>query len=157
MAEQNLNNAQSQNWLLAIGNYDSVSFKSKNFTLPTVSCGTTNLGGTSIRQFETVGDHLILDDLTFEFHIDSDYRNYEAVYNWIVKNVKDDLITYEDVTIELLDANGHSTGLQIVYVDCWPTMLAAVPLDSENADTDLQATVVFKYTEFYFQRRSIEL
>lgn len=153
MTNVNLNNAQSQNWMLIIGGSSDIMFKSKNFNIPTVSCGVTPLGGTESRQFVTVGDHLELDDMSYEFLVDSDYKNFEAIFDWITSNVETGTVKYEDVTVELLDSNGHSRGLKIVFTNAWPIMLSTIPLDSENADTDMQCSVSFRYDRFYFERR----
>lgn len=150
----NLNNAQSRNWLMCIHEFEDLAFKGKSFNIPTVTAGVTTLGGSGPRQFVTVGDHYDFDDISYEFHIDEDWMNYQRLFDWIVDNVKKGTPKLRDITIELLDANGHPRGLQLVFENCWPQMLTTVPLDPENADTDLQASVSFKFDDMHFVRRT---
>lgn len=158
-----IGNAQSKDWLAVIGpvkneadaytSMEGITLRIKNFALPSINIGVTPLGGTEDRQLIIPGDHIELDDLTFDVHIDKDWNNYVYMAEWVLALTTSPFLL-ADVTLQLLRPDGTPAPYAFVYENAWPTMLMQVPLDTENADDNLQVGVTMKYDRIRIERKA---
>lgn len=150
-SEVHYSNAQSGNWVAAIAGFEDVVFKLKSFTIPSITVGQSDIGGKSQNiSLQVPGDHIIQDELSFDFFIDSNFRNYMKILRWLKYNSKVDQPLFADVTIMLLDGTGRPQGVDILFRNAWVMSLSPVLLDVENSDTDMFTNAIMKYEEFDF-------
>lgn len=145
------NNAQSAAWVATIAGFDDIAFKLKNFTLPAVSSGMSDIGGknTNISLF-IPGDRIVLDDLALDFFIDSKMQNYRRVVRWLKDNTKRNEPLLSDVTFYLLDSNNKPSDSMILFRNTFPISISPVLFDVENADADIFCNIILKVEDFDF-------
>lgn len=145
---RNYDNAQSSQWVAFFRGFPEVIFKLRGFQIPTITSGTTELGGTDFTGLTMPGDHLQYDELQVDFLLDVDYKNYRRLLAWMKYNARNSVPFLTDFTVHLLDNQGNFQNFAFNYLDCFPTLLgAAVPLDTEDKDTDISASVSLKYND----------
>lgn len=145
-----LSNAQSDNWIAVFTGLEGVIFKTRNFQIPSVTAGVTELGGSGYISMNMPGDHLMFDELTFDFLVDANYANFRSVFAWLKKNTKANEPDLRECTLHLLNPDGTFRGVSVEFYDCFPMNLAPIMLDAENSDTDVQCSVTIKYSEYDF-------
>lgn len=142
------NSAQSSAWVAHIGGLEGIAFKLKDFQLPAVSLGRTDLGGTSHYGMTVSGNRLVFDDLQISYLIDSTYKNYDALLDWLVYNASSNVQKELPITVHMLDGVGKYQGVAYEFFNAFPTMVGPAVLDTENATTDVMGTGTFTYTHF---------
>ena len=150
--EQNLNNAQAVKWLAAFHGLEGLTFKIIQAVIPAAMAGVTEVGGSENVSLFVPGDHVVYDDLSFDFLIDEDFKNYEAVFDWAIANTVTNPPELRDCSIHLLDTEGNFRGLRIDFTNAWPTVVTGFVLDVENATSDIQSNVTIKYERMLFVR-----
>lgn len=155
MADQNLNDAQANKWVGIFQGMEGLMLKIISVPIPAIAAGLSEIGGTENVTLFVPGDHVVYDDLSIDFLIDEDFKNYEALFNWAVANTKDEP-TYRDLSIHLVDTDGNFRGLRLDFTNAWPTVLTGFLLDTENADSNIQSNVTIKYERMTFVRSDIE-
>ena len=106
------------------------------------------------------GDELEYEDLTLEFIIDEDMKNYMEVHAWLVgltspqhtdqyKALKNSEFGIKsDITLTILNSHKNPT-VQVTYYDCFPIGLSSVQMDATNSDvTYAVANANFKYNYY---------
>ncbi len=155
--EQQINNAQAQKWLVVFQGMESIAFKCVALSIPPIIGGATELGGSENISLVVPGDHVTHDDLAFDFLVDEDLSNYQAVYDWIFENSKKDQHDLRDCTVHFLNPDGTFKGLRMNFTNAWPLSLSGFPLDTENATTNIQSNATFKFERIQFFRDKAEL
>lgn len=155
--EQNLNNAQSDKWAASFHGMEDVMFKVVAAVVPSAVAGLTELGGSENVTLFVPGDHVVYDELSFDFLVDEDLLNYQTLFDWIVTNTATDDPVYRDLSLHFLDTNGKFRGLRLEFTNAWPYVVTGFPLDIENATPDIVSNVSIKYERMRFVRSSIEI
>jgi len=153
----NLNNAHGNKWMAVFQGMEGLTFKIISAVIPSASAGVSELGGSENVSLVVPGDHVVLDDLSFDFLIDEDFRNYEELYEWLLACTTENEPTLRDLSIHLLDTNGNLRGLRIDFTNAWPVVLTGFLFDIENLTSDLQSSVQIKYERMKFARSDVEL
>lgn len=144
----NPNNFSNSQWIAHISGFESVTFKLKDFSIPSIMTNTTNLPNTSEVVLKLPGDHISYDDLDFNFIVDVNFSNYIQLFNWMKNNVKCCGTEYgRDISVNLLDNQGRQQGVMVNFVDAFPVALGKMILDSDGSETNLSCNCIFAFTD----------
>ena len=123
--------------------------------LPGIQLGTIPQG-TSIRQIDRPGDSIVFNDLTIEFLITEDFKEWITIYDWM-----DDLREFNQTGIDnsiLSDAklvlltNKSNPNIIITFRDIFPYDLSDLDLTFNTSDVEtLRGTVSFKYINYIIE------
>lgn len=155
MTEQ-INNAQSSKWVVVFHGMEGIAFKTTNVTIPAVISGVTEVGGGDNVSLTLPGDHVVYDELSFDFLVDEDFLNYAELQEWLEGNTEANDPLVRDCSVHLTDTAGNFRGLRIDFTHAYPTTLSGFPLDSENAVPDIQSTVTVRFERMKFVRSTVE-
>lgn len=120
----------------------------QSINIPGVNSGVLNLG-TSIRQLPYPGDSLEYDELTAEFVVREDLRDWETIFNWLndirdPRNSKIEFI-FSDASLVLL-TNKNNPNLIIELENIFPITLGPVQMNTNTDDSEvLTCQVSFKF------------
>lgn len=146
----NYNNARETNYRLLIPGKE---FEVLNYFITSVELPTVSVQGIDTpyhgMQCSVPSNTMTFDDLTFNFIVDEDYKNYFAIYNWLYElahgNSKTPLEHYKDLSLHLLTNNKTELAV-IVFEGAYPTSLGSLSLNSQTANPqNLTASVTVKY------------
>ena len=154
-------------------------FQIKNLPTVTYFCQSVNLPGISLGEalrttpfidFSVPGDKVSYDDLSVSFLVDEDLTNFLEVLNWMKKlgsptdpskeysSLLNDKSAnamggiYSDCSLTVL-TNNMNANLDISFVDCWPTGLSELSLDTMTDDiTPITASATFKFRDFTIKK-----
>lgn len=150
----NNNNAQSSKWVATCHGLDGVILKAINFSIPGIHLGQTDLGGGEYTSLIIPGDHVTHDPLDFDFLVDSDYANFQAMFEWMVNaaNAADYVTQTKTITLHLLNNYSEFSSFCVDFTNAYPTDLAMIPLDNTNDTTDLQCSITLSYERMELRR-----
>lgn len=140
--------------------------------LPGISLGSADIQ-TPFSRIPIAGDHLTFDDLTIEFKVDEDMKNYVELYNWIlaigfpdnfdqykeIDNQRSGPISgnvnrmtgggvYSDATLTILSSAMNPIH-HITYNDCYPTSIGDLAFSAIDTDVQyLTCSATFRYRKF---------
>lgn len=144
------NNYQSANWFMDIPGLDEVVLKVKDFAIPSVRAGTTNVPtGVENLYYET-GDRIYFEDLRITFFVDENLDNYRKILRWMKKNAKENIADMQSLFVHLLNNNRQFQDVEIEFLYAFPIALSDIRLDTDAYDTDVVCDVTFKYSSFEF-------
>lgn len=137
-------------------------------SIPNVDLGTAAVA-TPFIEYPMPGDRLTFSDLTIQFMVDAEMKNYKALYDWIqglgfpedylqyTAQVKNDLPGRGEVPSTLSDAmltvlgNNNRPIQYIKFIDCVPVSLSSLTFTSVSQDVQyLVGNVTFRYSYFKF-------
>lgn len=147
---ENYNNAQSSNWYAYIPGYDGLTFKITKFSLPEITAGETPIGNITQFIMNESGDHIIYEDLTFEFLVDENFLNYRKLYMWMRSNTKDGIADTTSIFIHLLDNDKKFQGVEIEFLEAFPVNLSKIDFESDGNTPEIGCSVTFKFSAFDF-------
>jgi hypothetical protein len=152
-------------FILSIKRMPNVEFFTQKATIPGLSASAITTPSPLNQYFEP-GDELGYEDLTLEFVIDEDMKNYMEVHDWLVgltspqstdqfKALKNSEFGLKsDITLTILNSHKNPT-VQVTYYDCFPIGLDSVQMDTNNSDvTYAIANGSFKYN--YYTMKSVK-
>ena len=168
----NLNPLSPTGFTLSITKLPEVSFFCQQANIPSVELASMEMP-TPFSTIGVPGDQIHFGDLTVNFLVDEDLKNYKAVYNWLIglgfpedylqyQNLvaKDPTIqankfggmvnNYSDGTLGILGSN--NTPVQsILFRDLHPTSISSLIFQSTLTDVQyLTGTATFRYTYYDF-------
>ena len=133
---------------------------------------------TPLSRIPLTGDKLSYSPLQVEFLIDSKFRNYLALYNWIRGNgfpddhkqyteqvnigrvtdeITEMMATISDATLGILD-NTNNVIATVSYRDCVITSLTGLDFSSISSDIQyLTGTATFEYQSYDIQSEQLDI
>lgn len=144
------NNIQSANWFMDIPGLDGVVLKIKDFTVPAVRTGTTNVPTSEENLFYEAGTRIYYEDLRITFFVDENLENYRKVLKWMKKNNHDNIADMQSLYIHFLSNNREFQGVELEFLYAFPIELGDMRMDTSAYDTDVTCDVVFRYSSFEF-------
>ena len=143
-----------------------VSFLCQKAEIPEISLGQVDIPTPGFAKIPMSAD-VQYGQLTLDFIVDEDLRNYMEIHNWIralgtpqdYQDRKDwndryrfdqraltDDAKWSDATLQVLN-NNNIVNFDVIFQSLWPVSLSTVPFDVTGTDNDfLTATATFKYT-----------
>ena len=168
---QNLNYARPTGFRLDILNIPTTSFFCQTATLPGISIGVAQQP-TPMLNLPWPGEKLTFDELQVKFIVQSDFNNFNEMYNWFVgmadpantDTIQEWINTHSwrfpypsskisgqfvsDGTLTVLSAN-NVPNLQFHFHNMFPTAMSGIEFDISEGRTDyLTAHVSFRYDYF---------
>lgn len=157
----NISPLSPNGFLFSIQRLPELTYFCQEATLPSVSLGTADIA-TPFVKYPLPGEHLDFSDLTVQFLVDAEMKNYKAVFNWLNglgfpesydqytgENTSDKRVfnaDMSDATLSILN-NANVPVQTIQFQDCIPTSLSSLVLTSTSQDVNyLFGEVTFKYT-----------
>ena len=167
----NINPLSPTGFMLSIQKLPGVSFFAQEVTLPDVSLPPIDWN-TPLSRISVTGDLLSYGDLTINFLIDEEMKNYTAIYNWLkglgfpkdhkqytefidqekettnAYNKSENLVSYSDGTLSILGSN-NTPVKAFTFVDLHPTSLSSLQFTANATDVNyLIGSATFRYTYF---------
>lgn len=149
-ATQQLSNFGSGNWWVSIPGLEEVVIKLVKFEIPEVTAGVTAIGNRTEFILQTSGDHIQYDNLSLEFIMDENLRNYIKLYGWMRSNVHTGIDEPLSIFVHFLGNDKKFQGVEVEFYEAFPISLSKVDLDTNSNETDVICTVTFAYTAFDF-------
>jgi len=171
----NINPLNPNGFRFDVAKLKDISFYVQSVNLPGITLGEP-IFGNPFAQTPVPGDMLTYGELSFDFIVDEDMKNYETVYKWIValgfptghdqylnfiNSDESALIgelakNYSDATLTVLN-NNNQPSKYVRFIDCFPTSLDALQFDSKVQDVQyLVARTSFRFTYYKFVSNRIE-
>ena len=155
-------------FMFNISKLPEMSFFCQQINLPGITLGAPEFGNPFTTQ-PIPGDHLTYDQLTVQFLVDSEMRNYKAIYSWLIAlgfpesysqyiayNTGDTINygelakNYSDATLSILAGN-NQVSQQIHFTDMFPTAIESLMFQSTNQDVQyLVGSATFRYGYYKF-------
>jgi|TARA_B100000927_G_scaffold263326_1_gene234739 hypothetical protein len=141
-----------------------VSFLCQRANIPEISLGNIDIPTRGLVRIPIDGN-INYSELTLDFIVDEDLRNYMEIHNWIralgtpdnynertewmksnsTIGVNDKDAKTSDGTLQVLN-NNNMSNFDVVFEDMFPISLSTLDFNVTNTDTDyLTASVTFKY------------
>ena len=150
-------------FLFLLDKAKKVSFLCQKVNIPTIDLGKVDIPTPSLIPIPREGN-VRYGELTLEFIVDEDLRNYMEIHNWIRalgtpqsyderKDWKDKFQTeisqdvrFSDATLQVLN-NNNLANFDVVFKDLFPVSLSTLSFDAAQNDNDFViASVTFEYT-----------
>lgn len=130
--------------------FPHVTYNAQTVILPSMQVDGVQMNSPR-RDIPLTGTKLNFDPFALTFIVDDKLNNYTELYNWLIKNVTEnfDRRTHmSDATLHIL--NGDLTPNQkIKFFDCFPTMIAELPFESNANDSDvMECSTFFNFSHF---------
>ena len=164
---ENINPLNPNGFMFAIARIPEVSYFCQEAPLPGVSLGAATVP-TPFYDYPVPGEKVDYEDLTIEFLVDADMKNYKAIFNWMVglgfpesndqyieqlRNMQfnsEASAVLSDATLSILGPNGSPIQMA-QFKDVFPVSLSALRFTSTSTDVQyLTASATFKYTGYTF-------
>ena len=170
----NINPLSPTGFLLSIQKLPDVAFFAQEVTLPDVTLPGIDVN-TPLSRISVPGETLSYGDLTINFLVDEEMKNYSAIYDWLkglgfpekhqqytdfISDARDDrnmytrsenLLQYSDGTLAVLGSNNVPVKA-FTFVDLHPTSLSSLQFVANANDVNyLVGSVSFRYTYFQLQ------
>lgn len=164
----NINPLSSNGYNFSITKLPDISFFCQEAQIPSISMATVDIN-TPLSQMPFSGDIITYDDLTIQFLVDEDMKNYQAVFNWIVglgfpedNNQYKSFINSQDIgytipTREASDAvltvlgSNNNPSKTIRFIDILPINLNTLTFQSTNNDVQyIVGNATFKISRYEF-------
>lgn len=154
MSNENLSNLGSSNWVIFIPGYEDLVIKLTKFEVPEVNAGVTALGNRTEYIMQTSGDHIQYENLTFEFLVDENLKNYIRLYQWMRENTHTGIDRHESIFAHFTGNDKRFQGVAIEFYEGFPITLSKLDFDTDGNDTDVHCTATFTYTAFDFVEKT---
>lgn len=168
----NINPLSPTGFRFSITKLPEVSFFCQEIALPDINLPNIQVG-TPLSMLNQPGEIITYGDLTLNFLVDEDMKNYKAVYNWLIGlgfpeshdqyatfnadqqgsmgyQVRGAALDFSDGTLDILGSNNISVKT-INFIDLIPVSLSSLQFTSMSTDvTYLTGSATFKYTYYNF-------
>ena len=145
-----LNNMSSVNWIATIPGLEELVLKLTKFQLPEVNAGATALGNRTDLILQAGGDHIQFDNLSVEFLVDENLRNYIRLYKWMRSNTQRAIDVNTSIFVHFTGNDKRFQGVEVEFYEAFPITLSALDLDTDGNETDMHCNATFAYTAFDF-------
>jgi len=162
----NINPLSPNGFMLSVQKLPSLSYFCQQANIPNVTLGETTQG-TPFIEVPVPGDKMTFDPLTVQFLVDSEMKNYKAIFNWMnglgfpVEHAQyenyvqteggfgsDISKGYSDGVLQVL-GNTNKHLLSVRFIDLFPVALESLVFNSTNQDVQyLIGNATFRYTYY---------
>lgn len=157
----NTNYLQPDGFLIQIKKLPTVTFFTQQINVPAFQLPPTFQPNPYIN-IPIPGDHIVFDDLQFQFKVDEDLKNYIELYNWIqglgypddysqFKDLKNQPIgsgLYTDISL-LITTNIKNPNIEILFRDAFPIALGGFNMmTTDGSITEVTSTATFKFQKY---------
>lgn len=164
----NVDYAHNSQFRFVITKLPTVEYFITAVNLPQISLSGGAEISTPFKEVAFGGDTVIYEDLTIEFLVDEDLKNWLEINDWIkgigFPRTRDQFATelsnsvqfpnsiYSDATLVIL-TNKNNPNLQVTFENIFPTQLSGLQFTTQGTDTEvLRATANFTFTNTVFER-----
>ena len=140
--------------------YPNLEFFCQSILHPSMSLNAVEVPIKRLGSLPFAGDKLTFGELTVIIIVDENLNAYTEMYNWMDRLVDTNDVsplnrtetappTYSDITLSILSSHNNTTRT-IRYIDCIPTSLGDMALESTSGDVQyITFPVTFRFS--YFQ------
>ena len=168
----NLNYLSPVNFDLLITKLPKTRYFCTGVTIPSVNFTEALMNTRLAIESALPGDKITFDPLTVKFVVDEDMKNYQEIFDWIMKlgpgvdpadfssltkQVKtgttvttagDDLEMYSDATL-MINTSSNNANIEINFIDCFPTTLGSIEFTTDASDvTYAVCDLTLRYTYY---------
>jgi hypothetical protein len=142
----NLNLLQPSAFKLVVDrkNYPNLEFFAQSVLHPQVAASPVEMPYQRVSGVPFAADKLTYGELTTMVIVDEDLNSYTEMYNWVNRMVEEKEVTatdrrtskvptYCDITLLILSSH-NNTSRTIKYIDCIPTTVGDMALESTSGD-----------------------
>jgi hypothetical protein len=135
--------------------FDSPELKNLSFHCQTVSIPSISLPVVEMPYHQMTaqvsGDRVSFDPFTATFLVDENLKNFNLIFQWIMKQAMEQTIIKRDLSLFLYNnSNNHSHTIR--FVGSIPTSLSPVNLASNLSGSNVMASdISFSFDYFYFE------
>lgn len=119
------------------------------------------------------GDAIYREDLSIQFKVDEDLRNYTEIWDWMVNSIGPDSTSqyasligrarsqrasdlFSDVTV-ILNTSSHNPNVEFRFQDAFPVAISGLEFSTTTGNVvTINATVSFRFRHFTVHRREEE-
>jgi hypothetical protein len=154
-------------FMFSVQKIPEMTYFCQSVSIPSVSLGIVDVG-TPFVDYPTPGDKLLFAELSVQFLVDSEMKNYRAIFDWI-NNVgfpesytqyktatnspmalPQNAAVLSDATLTILGSNNEAIQT-IQFVDCIPLSIESLQFSSTSTDVQyLVGNATFKYALYKF-------
>ena len=164
---ENINPLSPNGFTFSITKLPNVSFFCQRVTLPNIQLASVDQM-TPFSNRALPGDIMTFSELSVQFLIDEELKNYQSIFEWMVAlgfpeshdqykafvNVQQDTMytelakNYSDATLGILDSH-NTTVKSFVFYDLFPVSLDAIQFESTAMDVNyVLGNATFRYSYF---------
>ena len=152
----NRNPAFNTSFKLEIPGFEALNYFVQSTELPGVTMNGVDAPyqnwGTNVPS-----NRIEFDPINFNFIIDEDFKNYESLFEWMVKTTMTEPVVPEmmrNITLHITNSSKvHKMSMR--FHKAYPTMLAAIPLETGVTDAiPLICSATFRYQYFEIIRNA---
>jgi hypothetical protein len=146
------NNLSQLNFKFKLDRTPEIEYRAQSVNIPSMSLGTASVP-TPFVAIPMPGN-LTYGDLTLEFLVGENLRDYLSIFNWMVALGRpDNLEQYRnwrsDCSVFILDSNLRAN-LTYRFTDAYPIELSGITFDTTLTDTQYAtSSVTFRFTRWY--------
>jgi hypothetical protein len=161
----NLNLLQPTGFKISIDRryYTNLEYFCQSVIHPSLAMNAAEIPIRRISSLPLAGDKLTFSELTCMIIVDEELNSYTEMYNWMQRIVETNEVspedarrtggvpTYADITLSILSSHNNTTR-KIRYIDCMPTMLGDLSLETTTGDTgQVVFPASFRFREFVME------
>lgn len=164
----NINALTTNGFLFSIQKYPELTYFIQNASLPDISLG-SSLQSSSVHDLKLPGETMEFGTLNIDFVVDSQMKNYMAIYEWMAglgfpkgndqytkfinetrnnNSYSERSKQVSDAHLSILDANNKEVK-RFMFYDVFPTSMSALSFQSVNTDVNyIVANLTLEYSFF---------
>lgn len=150
----NRNPALGTSFKLEVPGLEQLNYFVQKTSLPSVSMNGIDTPYKN-NQGALPSNRIDYEPVSFEFIVDEDYDNYDAIRQWmhrIERNNRPLIQELADISLFLTNSNKR-INKKVVFYSAFPVYLTEIPLESSTSDTDpVSCTVIFRFQYFEIQK-----
>ena len=158
----NLNYLSPVNFELLIEKIPKTRYNCVGATLPSINFSEATFNTPLAVESLVPGDKITFDPLTVRFIVDEDMKNYQEIYNWIMKlgpGIDTDTSTVKFINADfsqmysdcilIVNTSSNNANLEIQFVDAFPTSLGSIDFVTDASEVEYAVCeLTLRYTFF---------
>lgn len=153
----NLNYQTNTNFKFGIKRLPGMEYFCQTVNLPSITLGETTQF-TPIIDRPLPGDKLTYGEISIEFLVDEEMRNWEEIHNWLIAvgypKSTDQYVAgqeYSDATLTVL-TNSSNPMMEITFIDMFPTSLGDLQFTTTGGADTLIGSASFRFRGYDIRR-----
>jgi len=168
----NLNYLSPVNFDLIISKLPKTRYFCTGVNIPSINFSEATMETRLAIQSALPGDKITFDPLTVKFVVDEDMKNYQEIFDWIMRlgpgidpddfktligqvdtgttvtTRGDNLEMYSDATL-MINTSSNNANVEFNFIDCFPTSLGAIEFSADAQDVAYaQCDLTLRYTYY---------
>lgn len=146
----NLNNATINNFRMVFSKLPTMEFFITSCNIPSITLGEAIAPNYNIDR-PLLGDKLTYGELSLEFLVDEELRNWEEIHNWMLSigtpsstAQYDALGQYSDASL-IVTTNSGNPVVEFKFIDSFPTSLGDLQFSNAGAADTLVGSASFRF------------